>query len=216
MRRKSKKTVAGSVRNPDRTRARILAAAVTEFAAKGQAGARVDAIARRAGTNKRMLYHYFTDKAGLFRAVLRNKMTERQAQFEGAPGDPVENLSFRFEMMCRDPEWIRLLCWESLESKGGRLEEEQLRRKGTLRALGRLRDQQAAGQLSTDYDRRHLLLAKLSLSMFPVAFPHLTRLVAGSPAHDPKFQREYRSFLKKFATIFLPARPHNKPPAGRI
>jgi AcrR family transcriptional regulator len=219
MHRKSKKAAAGSVRNPDRTRSRILAAAVTEFAAKGQAGARVDAIARRAGSNKRMLYHYFTDKEGLYRAVLRDKIAERRSQFETAPGDPVENLPFRFEMMYRDQEWIRLLGWEALENKGGRVQEEAFRRKGLRRALERLRGHQAAGRLTSDYDRRYLLLAKISLTMFPVAFPHMTRLVTGTAVHDKKFQREYRDFLKKFATNFLPARPP-KPPrqphSGRI
>ena len=61
---KGKKTVCAT-RDPDRTRGRILAAAIAEFAANGLAGARVDAIARRAGSNKRMLYHYFGDKEGL-------------------------------------------------------------------------------------------------------------------------------------------------------
>jgi TetR/AcrR family transcriptional regulator len=216
MQRKSKKAAAGSVRNPDRTRSRILAAAVTEFAAHGLAGARVDAIARRAGTNKRMLYHYFTDKEGLYRAVLRTRITERRTQFEAEPGDPAENLPFRFEIMCRDLEWIRLLGWEALESKGGRVQEEQFRRQGLRRALERLRGHQADGWLTADYDRRHLLLARIALTMFPVAFPNVTRLVTGSTVRDPKFQRGYRDFLKKFATIFRPARPPKKPQPSRI
>lgn len=57
-------------RDPDASRERILAAATTEFAAKGFGDARVDEIARRAGINKRMLYHYFGNKDDLFRAVL--------------------------------------------------------------------------------------------------------------------------------------------------
>ena len=65
------KKAASATRDPDRTRSRILAAALAEFSSKGFAGARVDAIARRAKGNKRMLYHYFGDKEGLFRAVLR-------------------------------------------------------------------------------------------------------------------------------------------------
>lgn len=201
---------AAAVRNPDRTRSRILAAAAAEFAAKGHAGARVDAIARRAGTNKRMLYHYFTDKEGLYRAVLRTKITERRTQFEAAPGDPVENLPFRFDLMCRDQEWIRLLGWEALEYKGGRVQEEMFRRKGTLRALERLRGHQAAGKLTTDHDRHHLLLAKMALTIFPIAFPQLTRLVTGTAARDAKFQRQYRGFLKKFATAFRPAPARKK------
>ena len=203
MRRKSKKPAAGPTRNPDRTRSRILAAAVTEFAALGQAGARVDAIARRAGTNKRMLYHYFADKEGLYRAVLRTKITERRTQFEAAPGDPTENLPFRFELMCRDMEWIRLLGWEALENKGGRVQEEQFRLKGLGRALERLRGHQTAGKLTTDHDRRHLLLAIISLTIFPVAFPQMTRLVTGLTVRDPKFQEEYRNFLKNLQPVFV-------------
>ncbi|HEV2692134.1 MAG TPA: TetR/AcrR family transcriptional regulator [Verrucomicrobiae bacterium] len=216
MHRKSKKAAVKSVRNPDRTRSRILAAAATEFAAKGHAGARVDAIARRAGTNKRMLYHYFTDKEGLYRAVLRTKITERRGQFETAPGDPTENLPYRFDMMCSDHGWIRLLGWEALENKGGRVQEEQFRKKGLARALERLRGHQEAGRLTTDHDRRHLLLAKIALTMFPVAFPQITRLVTGAKVKDPSFQREYRNFLKKFATNFLPARPPSQPNSGQI
>src|SRR5215218_9682532 len=59
-------------RDPERTSASILAAAVTEFTAKGYAGARIDAIALRSGANKRMIYHYFGDKDGLYLAVLES------------------------------------------------------------------------------------------------------------------------------------------------
>ena len=59
-------------RDPERTRAAILAAATREFAEKGLGGARVDSIALRAGTNKRMLYHYFGDKEALYLVVLEN------------------------------------------------------------------------------------------------------------------------------------------------
>ena len=76
-----------SARNPKRSRERILAAALKEFAAKGFAGARVDFIARRAAINKRMLYHYFGNKEHLFREVLRLKMAERQAWADTLSGD---------------------------------------------------------------------------------------------------------------------------------
>lgn len=52
------------------TRARILKAALREFAHLGLAGARVDVIARRAGVNKQVLYYHFGNKEGLFRATL--------------------------------------------------------------------------------------------------------------------------------------------------
>src|SRR5205823_6700491 len=102
-------------RDPERSQERILDAALKEFAAKGFAGTRVDAIARHANINKRMLYHYFGDKEGLFREVLRRKMTERAAWLASAPEDPIERLPFWFQLACRDPQWIRLLEWEALQ-----------------------------------------------------------------------------------------------------
>ena len=59
-----------TTRDPERTRAAILSAATQEFTANGLSGARVDAIAARARVNKRMIYHYFGDKEGLYLAVL--------------------------------------------------------------------------------------------------------------------------------------------------
>src|ERR1700722_7975419 len=108
MARPSKKAPA-TLRNPERSRARILAAALKEFSAKGFAGARVDAIARRASINKRMLYHYFGDKEELFKAVLRRKISERQAWADAVSGEPEETLPFWFEAACKDADWIRML-----------------------------------------------------------------------------------------------------------
>lgn len=202
---------AAVVRNPDRTRRRIFAAAIIEFAANGFAGARMDAIARRSGSNKRMLYHYFGDKEGLFRAVLRHKITERRALIEGVPGDPTKNLPFRFQLMCRDLDWVRLLGWEALQNTGERVVDEKFRRAGAAQALERVRREQAEGQLTSDFEAAHLALAKLSLAMFPAAFPHTTRLITGKSIRDPAFQREYTNFLKRFAESFRPATRRSRP-----
>jgi len=194
----------GATRNPARTRGLILSAALTEFAAHGFAGARVDAIARHAGINKRMLYHYFGGKEELFRAVLRRKITERQAWAESLSGDPTESLPFWFEATCKDIDWVRLLEWEAMQS-GETVIDEAQRRKAVKRGLARIRRQQAGGQISADFDPRHLILAMRSLTMFPVAFPQLTRLIMGCSVFDPKFQKERAEFLKKFAAAFKPA-----------
>ena len=52
-------------RDKERTRADILAVATREFADKGYTGARVDEIAARTSTTKRMIYYYFTGKKQL-------------------------------------------------------------------------------------------------------------------------------------------------------
>ena len=195
-----------TTRNPERTRERILAAALKEFAAKGFAGARVDVIARRAAINKRMLYHYFHDKEGLFRAVLRRKISERQALLEAASGEPADTLPCWFAANCKDADLVRLLEWEALQSAGKKVIDEKARCAAAARAVKRIREQQARGQVSDELDAQHTLLAMVSLTMFPVAFPQLTQIIMGWPATDPKFQRERAEFLGKFAAAFQPAK----------
>jgi AcrR family transcriptional regulator len=205
MARPAKPNSRAAGRNPERTRGRILSAALREFAANGFAGARVDAIARRAAINKRMLYHYFGNKEHLFHEVLRRKITERQSSAEGLSGDPAESLPFWFGLSCRDTDWVRLLEWEALQGGDKKVVGEKGRRALATRALGRTRKQQALGYLSGEFEPGQLLLAMRSLTMFPLAFPQLTRLFTNQSASDPHFQRQYADFLRKFAAAFRPA-----------
>ena len=108
-------------RDPERTQALILEAATAEFAEKGIGGARVDTIAERAGTNKRMLYHYFGDKAGLYLAVLEAAyaaIRSAERNLDMAHKDPTEALSelsrFTWRYFLDHPEFISLLNTENL------------------------------------------------------------------------------------------------------
>ena len=112
---------ARAARDPERTRAAILAAATAEFTAKGLTGARVDAIARSAGANKRMIYHYFGDKDGLYLAVLEATYAAiRTAELELHLGDrdPVEGMRelvrFTWAYFIAHPEFLSLLGTENL------------------------------------------------------------------------------------------------------
>ena len=189
-------------RNPERSRERILAAAFQEFAAAGFAGARVDRIAGRARINKRMLYHYFGDKEGLFREVLRRKMVERQGWMTATPDDPVESLPYWFELACKDPEWIRLLEWEALQFGEERLIDEAKRREAALQALDRIGRRQTLGHLSAELAPPHILLAMIALTWFPLAFPQLTRLITGQAVASARFRHAQRDFLRQFAVAF--------------
>ncbi|WP_312861796.1 TetR/AcrR family transcriptional regulator [Segnochrobactrum spirostomi] len=111
----------GKPRDADATRARILDAAMAEFAAKGLSGARVDEIAERAGFNKRMLYHYFGSKDDLFQAVIETayrKVWEEEAALQLdhlAPDDALRRLvSFTWDYYLAHPEFITLLNSENL------------------------------------------------------------------------------------------------------
>jgi len=194
-------------RNPQQTQQRILEAALQEFAAKGFAGARVDVIARRARINKRMLYHYFGDKEGLFREVLRRKIADRSAWLAGAPEDPVERLPIWFQMACRDRDWVQLLEWEALQWGEKKVIDEERRQESVGRAVERVRQQQARGLLNPDLDPGQLLISMMALTAYPLAFPQLARLATGLSVSDEKFQKQRETFLRQIAQLLRGKKP---------
>ena len=110
------KPVARLVRDPERTRGRILEAAKAEFAAHGLGGARVDRIAAQADANKRMLYYYFGNKDDLFLAVLEDAYVHiREAEkalrlTEIDPPEAIRRLvAFTWEYYLEHPEFMTLL-----------------------------------------------------------------------------------------------------------
>ena len=104
------------VRDPEKSRARILQAASVEFARHGLGGARVDQIAKAAGINKRMLYHYFGNKDDLFSAVLEanyahKRDSERALALEqDSPPDAIRKLvALTWNYYLDHPEFLTLL-----------------------------------------------------------------------------------------------------------
>jgi TetR/AcrR family transcriptional regulator len=115
------KTIRVHRRDPDRTREAILVAAQAEFTAKGLSGGRVDEIARRARANKRMIYHYFKSKEGLYLAALERvyedlRGTERTLDLAHLePEAAIQRLvEFNFDYSREHPELISLLNNENL------------------------------------------------------------------------------------------------------
>ena len=103
-------------RDAEASRRLLLRAARAEFAAKGLMGARVDEIARGAGLNKQLVYHYFGSKDGLYRAVLEGVYAEIREQERALslndlpPADAMEKLiGFSFDYLADHPDFIALL-----------------------------------------------------------------------------------------------------------
>ena len=69
-------------RNPEVTKAKILDAAIEEFAQYGLKGARTEAIATRSGITKAMLCYYFKNKETLYQAVLQRLVNEINGAFQ--------------------------------------------------------------------------------------------------------------------------------------
>ena len=108
-------------RDPERTRQEILDVALAEFARNGYSGARVDEIAARTRTTKRMIYYYFTSKEQLYIAVLeRAYSTARNAerQLDVDHLDPVSAIralaELTFDHHESHQDFIRLVAIENV------------------------------------------------------------------------------------------------------
>ena len=129
-------TKGNGARDPDRTRRRILDAALVEFARFGLGGARVDRIAARSRANKRMLYYYFGSKEDLFLAALEESYAHIRSAERGLDlehRDPREALKrlveFTWRYFLEHPEFMTLLNSENLH-KG-----RHVRRSRRVRAM---------------------------------------------------------------------------------
>jgi AcrR family transcriptional regulator len=117
----------------ERTREEILEAAMHEFAAQGFAGARVDEIADRTRTTKRMIYYYFGSKEQLYIAVLERayaniRSLERELDVEHLePADAIRRLAeVTLDHHEAHPEFIRLVSIENIHNAEHMAKSERL------------------------------------------------------------------------------------------
>ena len=108
-------------RDAERTKAEILAAGIREFSERGLNGARVDNIAARTQTNKRMIYYYFKSKQQLYIAVLeeayrRIREAEKQLRLDDLPPDEAIRClaEFTFDYHWKNPELAKLVVIENV------------------------------------------------------------------------------------------------------
>jgi AcrR family transcriptional regulator len=80
-------------RDAERTRTELLDVATEEFADRGYSGARVDEIAARTRTTKRMIYYYFGGKEQLYLAVLERAYSEIRAAERTADVDHLDPMA---------------------------------------------------------------------------------------------------------------------------
>lgn len=99
----------------------ILTVAMSEFAEFGLAGARIDEIAEKTKTSKRMIYYYFGDKEGLYVASLEAAYAFARdgmdlIDVEGmAPVDAVVEIAgFMFDFYRANPELVRMVMNENM------------------------------------------------------------------------------------------------------
>ncbi len=142
--------------DPDETRSNILEVAAREFADKGLAGARIDEIAEKTNSSKRMIYYYFGGKDELYRAVLERSYSsirarEAEADFESLPADQAlrAQIEHSFDYHVQHPEFVRLVMNENIHHGAhiGHIEGLKDRNRSVIASLKAIIDKGvAAGQ----------------------------------------------------------------------
>ena len=140
------------LRDAERTKRALLDAALTEFAAKGYDGARVNEIAERAGVNKQLISYYFGGKEGLYDTIVAHWYELEATLTE--PGISLADLAVRYLEVGHDqPDLIRLFIRESLDSEPGDVvyapDDPE---------VADMRARQRAGEIAPDLDPAFVLL----------------------------------------------------------
>ena len=200
-------------RDPDRTRAEILEVATREFAEHGYSGARVDEIAERTRTTKRMLYYYFGSKEGLYTEVLEHAYAEIRAAEQTVDVEHLDPLSairrlaeLTFDHHEAHPEFIRLVSIENIHRA------QHMRASGrfadlNMPAIDRIARILERGRADCTFTRDadpldvHMIIS--AYCVFRVANRHTWRTLFSSDLLDPRTRDHYRAMLGDIVVDYL-------------
>ena len=204
-------------RDPERTRADILAVATREFADRGYAGARINEIADKTSTTKRMIYYYFGGKEQLYVTVLeraygRIRGLEQQLDVEHL--DPVaairELAGLTFDHHESHPEFIRLVSIENIHHA------EHLAGSEVLTGLANpaldvleaiLQRGRAAGLFREDVDALDVHQVISAFCVFRTANRHTFGAIFGRDLLDPARRQHQRRLLGDLVVAHLTSSP---------
>lgn len=179
-------------RDAERTKQKLLDAALDEFAAHGYAGARVSEIARRAGVNKQLISYYFGGKAAIYQALKQEWIAEEESVTDEAV--PIQDMMrWYLRTTLSDQRGTRLLLWDGLTEPAPDIESHQ----EVDAEQEKLRRRQANGEIAADLDLAAIQLVWIGMMAAPVAFPQLVHKLFGVEAGSPEFQQRYGETLSR-------------------
>jgi AcrR family transcriptional regulator len=170
-------------------RANILAIATEEFSKKGLSGSRVDEIAERTHTVKRMIYYYFGSKDGLYRAVLERayediRSLEVSLDLDAMAPDEALRALVRatFDYHTKHPDFVRLVMNENIHHGDhiGHLSIIKARRSTVLVMLRKLIDRGVAARVF----RKDLDPIEVHMSMSALCFYNVSNRYTFSRIFD--------------------------------
>jgi AcrR family transcriptional regulator len=200
-------------RDAERTRREILDVATREFAERGFSGARVDEIAERTRTTKRMIYYYFGSKERLFVAVLERAYAAIRAAEQTIEVDHLEPAAairrlaeLTFDHHEAHPEFIRLVSIENIhraEHIAGRADfagqnSPAIELIERILARGR-RD----GSFARDVEAVDLHMMISAFCVFRVANRHTFGAIFDRDLTDPALRDRYRRMLGDMVVEYL-------------
>ncbi|MDT3395737.1 TetR/AcrR family transcriptional regulator [Streptomyces sp. B1866] len=208
-------------RDAARTRTEILDVATEEFSRQGFAGARVDEIAARTHTTKRMIYYYFGSKEKLFTEVLERSyavIREQERQLDVAHLDPVSAIrrlaELTFDHHEAHPDFIRLVSIENIheaEHIAGSASLSSLSSPATEVIARILAAGREEGVFTADIDAVDLHAMISSFCFFRIANRHTFRTLFGRDLTAPDRRDHYRAMLGDMVIAHLTAENPRRP-----
>jgi TetR/AcrR family transcriptional regulator len=197
------------------SRERILRAALHEFAAQGLQGARIDLIARRAKTNKQLLYYYFGDKEGLYLNVLEHvyaEIRQKELDLKLSGYDPVQAVAtlvgFTFDYVIENRDFVCLLINENIEKARFVRSSKVIKKTGTP-ILKLLRDTVQRGVklglFRKNVDPVQLYISMAGLCFFYVGNIHTLSVLFTRDLSRTAALRERRKHVIDFVQGYLAA-----------
>ena len=206
-------SVTAPQRDAERTRTEILDIATREFADRGYNGARVDEIATKTRTTKRMIYYYFGSKEQLYIAVLERvylqiRTAEQTLDVDGLdPVDAIRRIAeLTFDHHQSHPDFIRLVSIENINRA------EYMAKSPTFpgqnasvvslieQILARGREQ---GRFAREVDALDVHMLISSYCVFRVANRHTFNTIFGRDLADPALRDRYRAMLGDLVVAYL-------------
>jgi AcrR family transcriptional regulator len=200
---KKKQTVESRILEADQTRINILEVATREFADKGLAGARIDEIAEKTNSSKRMIYYYFGGKDGLYEAVLekayshiRNRESERH--YEAMPADEALRalIELTFDYHASRPDFVRLVMNENIHHGAhiGKVPGIKERNRSVIAALKTIIDKGVAARIfRKGVDPVDLHMSISALCFYNVSNRYTFAANFGVNMSAPKTQKKRRT-----------------------
>ena len=201
--------------DPDQTREDILSVAAKEFSDRGLSGARVDAIAERTKTSKRMIYYYFGSKEGLYLAVLERAYQSIRRVEDGlllgelAPEHALTKMiETTFDYDETHPDFIRLVTIENIHRAENMARSSSIAKLNVsvIETLGRILEE---GFRQGAFRRRalpvdiHMLIS--AFCFFRVSNQYTFAKIFGIDSSSPGIRQRHRKIIVNAILSYLRA-----------